>query len=88
MDRVVIDRAVELTQRHRLRGYDAVQLAAAVVTRETLQSQLLSSPVFVAADSDLLTAAVAEQLPVENPLDHTALDSSERAPQRNLDSSG
>lgn len=88
VDRVVIDRAVELTQRHRLRGYDAVQLAAAVVTRETLQSQLLSSPVFVAADSDLLTAAVAEQLPVENPLDHTALDSSERAPQRNLDSSG
>lgn len=64
----MIDRAVELTQRHRLRGYDAVQLATALVTTETMQLQSLSAPVFVAADGYLLTAAAAEHLPVENPL--------------------
>lgn len=70
VDRLVIDRAVELTQRHRLRGYDAVQLATALITAETLQLQSLSAPIFVAADGDLLTAAAAEHLSVENPLSH------------------
>lgn len=70
VDRPVIDRAVELTQRHRLRGYDAVQLATALVATDTMQLQNLSSPIFVAADGDLLTAAAAEPLPVENPLSH------------------
>jgi uncharacterized protein len=71
VDRPVIDRAVELTQRHRLRGYDAVQLATALVTAETLQMQNLSAPIFVAADGDLLAAAAAEHLLVENPLSHS-----------------
>ena len=75
VDRAVIDRAVELTQRHRLRGYDAVQLATALVTTETLQMQNLPSPTFVAADSNLLTAAIGEGLPTENPLNHIDLDS-------------
>jgi hypothetical protein len=70
VDRLVIDRAVELTQRHRLRGYDAVQLTTALVTTETMQMQNLSAPLFVAADKDLLTAAGAERLSVENPLNH------------------
>lgn len=75
VDRLVIDRAVELTQRHRLRGYDAVQLATALVANETVHAQNLPSPIFVAADGDLLAAATAEGLPVENPLNHTNLDS-------------
>ena len=50
VDRLVIDRAVELTQRHRLRGYDAVQLATALVATETMQLQSVSAPIFVAAD--------------------------------------
>jgi len=70
VDRQVIDRAVELTQRHRLRGYDAVQLATAIVASETLQAQTLSPPIFIASDQDLLTAAQAERLTTENPLDH------------------
>ncbi len=70
VDRLVIDRAVELTQRHRLRGYDAVQLATVLVTTETMQMQNLSAPLFVAADRDLLTAAGTERLSVENPLHH------------------
>jgi predicted nucleic acid-binding protein len=75
VDRLAIDRAVEVTQNHRLRGYDAVQLATALVASETLKSQNLSSPVFVAADENLLTAARTEGLPADNPLDHTDLDS-------------
>lgn len=71
VDRPVIDLAVELAQHHRLRGYDAVQLAAALVTGETLKSHDLSPPVFVASDEDLLLAARARNLVVENPLEHT-----------------
>jgi uncharacterized protein len=87
VDRPVIDRAVELTQRHRLRGYDAVQLATALVASEIIQSQNLSAPTFVAADNDLLTAATSERLPVENPLHHTDLDaqSSPSGPASSVD---
>jgi predicted nucleic acid-binding protein len=74
VDRPVIDRAVDLTQRHRLRGYDAIQQTTALVASETVQSQNLPAPTFVAADNDLLTAATSEGLPVENPLHHTDLD--------------
>lgn len=80
VDRPVIDRAVELTQNHRLRGYDAVQLATALVTSETLESQNLSPPVFVAGDDDLLIAAKAENLHTDNPLGHTDLDSFAKPP--------
>jgi len=81
IDRAMIDRAVELTQNHRLRGYDAVQLATALVASETLKSQNLSPPVFVAADDDLLAAAKAGGLPAGNPLDHTDLDSPSMPPR-------
>jgi hypothetical protein len=60
-----------LTQTYRLRGYDAVQLATTLVTSDTLQTQNLNAPIFVASDTDLLTAAKAEQLSVENPLEHS-----------------
>lgn len=70
INRPVIDLAVELAQHHRLRGYDAVQLATALATGELLKSQSLGSPVFVASDEDLLAAARAKNLHVENPLEH------------------
>jgi hypothetical protein len=70
VDCLVIDRAVMLTQNHRLRGHDAVQLATALATSETLRSQNLSPVIFVASDEDLLTAAAMENLPLDNPLDH------------------
>jgi hypothetical protein len=66
----LIDRAVELTQNHRLRGYDSVQLGVALVINDLLKTQNSLSPVFVAADKDLVAAADAEQLPVENLLEH------------------
>lgn len=70
VDRPIIDRAVELTQNYRLRGYDAVQLATALVTNSLLETKSLSSLVIVTADTDLNSAAAAEGLPVANPLNH------------------
>ena len=61
----VADHAMNLTQAHRLRGYDAVQLAAALAA-----AAVLSGLVFVAADDDLLAAARAEGLAAENPNQH------------------
>lgn len=69
-DRFVIDIAVELPRKYRLRGYDSVQLATAVVVRETLKSQDINAPVFIACDDDLLNAALDEDFHIENPLDY------------------
>jgi len=57
--------AVALTQAHRLRGYDAVQLAAALAAAAALPGLA-----FIAADDDLLAAARAEDLTAENPNAH------------------
>lgn len=68
--RSIIDRAVTLTQSHRLRGYDAVQLATALVADEVLVVAGLSPLTFVAADDDLLAAARAGGLAAESPNVH------------------
>jgi hypothetical protein len=64
---VVVEQAVQLTQRHRLRGYDAVQLAAALDANATTVAAGLPTLTFVAADDDLLAAARAEGLDADNP---------------------
>jgi predicted nucleic acid-binding protein len=58
----VADRAMQLTQQHRLRGYDAIQLAAGLAAAAVLPALTL-----VGADDDLLAAARAEGLAAENP---------------------
>ena len=63
----ILDRGVSLTQNHRLRGYDAVQLATALAANDSLVTASLSSLTLVAADGDLITAARIEGLPAENP---------------------
>lgn len=73
VDRSVIDQAVELTQSHRLRGYDAVQLATAQIANDDLVEQEHPPLVFVASDNDLLAAARAEGLTADNPLEHLHL---------------
>lgn len=70
MSPTILGRAIELTQQHRLRGYDAVQLATALTANDRLTTVGLAAVVFVAADNDLLTAARAEGLAAENPHDH------------------
>jgi uncharacterized protein len=66
----IISRAVSLTQQHRLRGYDAVQLATALQANAALTTAGLASLTFVAADNDLVVAAQAEGLAAENPNYH------------------
>ncbi len=68
--RYVIERALELTQNYARRGYDAVQLATALLANEILLSAGLSPLIFVTADNDLLAAAGAEGLTVDNPNRH------------------
>ena len=63
----VIDRAIQLTQQHRLRGYDAVHLACALLLNHSLLDYELPPLTIVAADGDLLTAAEAEELKTLNP---------------------
>lgn len=67
VSRTIIDRAVRLTQNHKLRGYDAVQLGSGLVLNERLVAAGGLRLTFVAADHDLLAAANAEGLATENP---------------------
>ena len=64
---LILDRAIYLTQDHRLRGYDAVQLATAIAANQTFLAAGLIPVTFVAADSDLLVAAQSEGLATDNP---------------------
>lgn len=64
--------AGNLCRSHRLRSYDAVQLACAIAVREEtleIQSSEYEPPefIFVSADTGLLNFARAEGLNVENP---------------------
>jgi hypothetical protein len=56
----------DLCRFHRLRAYDAVQLACALEVRSTLAA-LGVSLTFVSADNDLLNIAHLEGLSIENP---------------------
>ena len=67
VNRSLVDEAVELTARHRLRGYDAVHLACALHLNRALIAHQLTPLVFVCADNDLLAAAAAEGLVTDNP---------------------
>lgn len=67
----VIDSAIQLTRRQKLRGYDAIHLAVALALNRPLVLSDLPVLTFVAADDVLLTAAEAEGLEVDNPNRHT-----------------
>lgn len=61
--------SMDLAERHALRGYDAVQLAAALAARSAALSAGISLT-FVSADLELNSAAATEGLAVENPNNH------------------
>lgn len=65
-DRETIRLAVDLTRRHPLRAYDALQLATALQLAETLQAEGFSLT-FVSADERLCAAAEGEGLTTVNP---------------------
>jgi predicted nucleic acid-binding protein len=66
----VIDSAIRLTRRQKLRGYDAIHLACALALNAPLIDHGLPLLTFIAADDDLLAAARSEGLAAENPNDH------------------
>lgn len=63
----LISDAIRLSELYTLRGYDAVQLAAALEANGERVLLGLSPLVFVSADVELNNAAQAEGLAVENP---------------------
>jgi hypothetical protein len=67
---VVVAQARRLLERYPLRAYDAVQLASALVTQQTLIDAGFAALTFLAADDRLLAAARAEGLAVDNPVWH------------------
>ncbi len=66
----VIATAMTLADKHELRGYDAVQLAAALQIEAERKSIGALPLIFVSADNELNDAAQAESLTVENPNHH------------------
>ncbi len=66
----LIQEAANLAKNHALRGYDAVQLAAALETEKERLALGLSPLILLSADTDLNDAAIAEGLTVDNPNNH------------------
>jgi predicted nucleic acid-binding protein len=67
----IADRAMLLAQQHGLRGYDAVQLAAAAELHGIRNRMGLLPLTLISADGALNTAAQAEGLAVDDPNDHS-----------------
>jgi predicted nucleic acid-binding protein len=63
----IYTQAGDLCRTHRLRAYDAVQLACALLIRNKLSELEIQAPVFVSADTELLAIADSVGLSVENP---------------------
>ncbi len=66
----IVDRAMELAEKRGLRGYDAAQLASAIIIHAELSGSGLSELIFICADINLNQVAQAENLSVQNPNDH------------------
>ena len=66
----LINEAAKLAKKNALRGYDAVQLAAALETEKERIALGLPSLTLLSADTDLNDAATRENLMVDNPNNH------------------
>ena len=62
--------AMELAERHGLRGYDAVHLASALALQQMREAMELPALTFVSADAQQREAAAAEGFLVEDPSVH------------------
>src|SRR5438105_4655089 len=66
----LISNAMTMARTHGLRGYDAVQLAAALYANNRRVTRNLAPLVFVTADTSLLAAGAAEGLMTDDPNNH------------------
>ncbi len=70
MTETLLNRAMTLAETHGLRGYDAVQLAAACEINVFCAAHGLPPLTLVSADRELNTAATGEGLLVDDPNAH------------------
>ena len=61
---------MNLAEKHGLRGYDSVHLAAALELQEERQALELPALIFISSDQQQFSAAAAEGLAVEDPNQH------------------
>ena len=66
----VVDLAMDLTEKHKLRGYDAIQLASALTIEARLTAQGVGPLTLVSADTELNQAAQAEGILTDDPNQH------------------
>jgi hypothetical protein len=66
----VIEEAVRVADAYELRGYDAVQLASALLSNRERLLEGVPPLILVSSDTDLNQAAQAEGLIVEDPNNH------------------
>jgi len=64
------NRAMLLAEKHGLRGYDAIQLAASLEVHVRYVAAELPAVTCVSADTELNAATIAEGLPVDDPNAH------------------
>jgi hypothetical protein len=64
------NRAMLLAEKHGLRGYDAMQLAAGLEVSVRYLAAGFPAVIFISADAELNAAALAEGLPIEDPNTH------------------
>ena len=67
----LFDDAMRAARQHRLRAYDAVQLAVALDVHRLQQKAGLGTVTLISADQTLNDAATAEGLTVDDPRSHT-----------------
>lgn len=65
-----VEGAMNLAEKHGLRGYDAIQLAAALLVEEEMAAAGFGPLVLISADHELNTAAQAEGLLTDDPNQH------------------
>ena len=66
----VVDRAMELAENHKLRGYDAIQLASALLIEERMTIQGVGPLTLISADVELNQAAQAKGMLTDDPNQH------------------
>jgi hypothetical protein len=66
----LIEEAMDLAELHGLRGYDAVQLATALLVEAGMTASGIGPLTLISADGDLNQAAQAEGLLTDDPNQH------------------
>jgi predicted nucleic acid-binding protein len=66
----IVEVAMQLSDKHGLRGYDAVHLATALTIHQFRAQLHLPTITLISADGELIDAARVEGLPTDNPDDH------------------